>query len=276
MYKLQTVIDVLDHGTVEIINVMGTDADIANSARVSTQAQNDTVKDRELIRYLMRHQHTSPFEFCEVVFKIKLPIFVARQMIRHRTANVNEVSGRYTVLPTEFYIPDIERIAGKGKINIQGSEGEVDEIYKTTWIDSLERHAGRNEDLYNMANSFGISNELARISLPVSTYTLWVWKMDLHNIFHFLKLRMDSHAQWEMQQYANAMYELLKEKFPIACEAFEDYMLNAVTFSKQEMEILKKYKNFDDIDLQSKFVLNLIPNNLERTEFKNKMNKEMN
>jgi len=180
-------IDCLDHGFVELVDIMGSDERILQAARTSTQKSSKSAEqDRELMRYLMRNQHTSPFEFVEILFDVKLPIFVARQWIRHRTASVNEVSGRYSILKTEFYTPEKERIKGKGKINKQSSEGEVSEIEKDTWLESLERHYQDESDLYDMGNSFGISNELTRINLPVSTYTQWYWKIDLHNLFHFL------------------------------------------------------------------------------------------
>ncbi len=158
-YNFESEIKVLDHGFVKLIDYMGNDLSIVNAARVSTGSDSKSPKqDSELIRYLMRHQHTSPFEMVETVWHIKLPIFVARQMIRHRTAGVSEISGRYSVLNTEFYIPEPDRIKGKGKINVQGSEGEVDPLFKDTWLESIGRNFLVAEDLYSMANSFNISN----------------------------------------------------------------------------------------------------------------------
>lgn len=263
------VIKVLDYGEVELIDYMGSDSRIAQAARVSTQKHTqkiDVEKDRTLIRYLMRNKHTSPFEHVEFEFRIKLPIFIARQWIRHRTANVNEISGRYSILPTEFYKPDIERIKGKGKMNKQGSEGELDERLKDDWLWKLSEEYVSDTQLYNMANSFNISNELARISLPLSTYTEWYWKIDLHNLFHFLELRLHPHAQWEIQEYAKVLYEIIKPIVPLACEAFEEYRLNARTFSKTEMDALKKLLELPHADWTK-----IITNELEQKDFKEKL-----
>lgn len=262
---------ILDYGFVKLIDVMGNDTSIVQSARVSTgKSSKSPEEDRTLIRYLMRHHHTSPFEMVETKWIIKLPIFVARQWIRHRTASVNEVSGRYSILNNEFYTPEKDRIRGKGKINKQSSEGEVEDIFKINWLNSIDEMYSKDADLYNMANSFGISNELARISLPVSTYTSWVWKIDLHNLLHFLKLRLDPHAQYEIRVYAEKIAEILKEIVPVTYEAFEDYILNAVTFSRQEWEEIKNNK----IEVNTLFLSSLeknIPNELERREFIDKL-----
>jgi len=187
----------------------------------------------------MRNEHTSPFEMCEMKFHIKLPIFVARQMVRHRTANINEISGRYTMLNTEFFKPEMNRIKGKGKFNKQGSEGNVSEKDKKKWLELLDLNYGSDEDLYSIANISGISNELSRINLPVSTYTEWYWKCDVHNILHFLKLRMNNHAQEEIRVYAYAIATLVQMYFPVTMKAFEDYILYSQKFSKQELKIIK-------------------------------------
>jgi thymidylate synthase (FAD) len=263
-------INVLDYGYVELLDYMSSDTDIAQAARVSTQKESKGVEaDKQLIRYLMRHRHTSPFEMCEFKFCMKMPIFVARQLVRHRTASINEISGRYSILTNEFYTPTKERIKGKGTVNRQGSEGEVDDILKVTWLESLERHYSDEADLYEMANTFGISNELARINLPLAQYTEWVWKIDLHNLFHFLGLRMDSHAQWECQQYANAIYSLVKDIVPISCEAFEDYQFNSKTLSAQEWNMLRDIIYPDKMNYSAVEVA--IPNKLERDEFYTKI-----
>ena len=262
---------ILDKGFVKLIDCYGSDDRICEAARLSTQS---TGKDnRTLIRYLIRHKHTSPLEFCEITFHLKLPIFVMRQLIRHRTANVNELSGRYSELETEFYVPEDSRILGKGKLNKQGSEGQVDQLYKATWLESLNRHFTDEESLYDMANTFGISNELARISLPLSIYTQCYWKIDLHNLLHFLELRLDNHAQYEIRVYAKAIAKVVKEHFPMVWEAFEDYRLNAVNFSEQELEYIislidfpKEWITEDDEEMKKR-----IPNQLERIEFINKL-----
>ena len=188
----------------------------------------------------------------------------------------------YSILKTEFYTPELDRIQGKGKLNKQGSESEIDGILKDTWLESLSRNYSNSTDVYDMANTFEIANEIARINLPVSTYTEWYWKIDLHNLFHFLGLRLDEHAQWETRQYANAMAEIIKEIVPLAYEAFEDYVLYAKTFSKQELEILRDAIDWisscsdgdgggtfmDHIDIPS---TNLILNKTEKQEFLNKL-----
>ena len=235
-------IKVLDYGFIKLIDHMGSDKRIVDAARVSTGTASKTIKeDVKLINYLMEHQHTSPFEQVEFTFHIKAPIFVARQWFRHRTGSFNEISGRYSILKTEFYIPEKDRIKGKGKLNKQGSEGEVDDICKDTWLTSLKINKIKIEDQYGMANEFGISNELARIGLPLSTYTQFYWKVNLHNLFHFLKLRMDAAAQYEIREYANVIYSLIKEIVPISSQAFENYVLEARTFSKEECVLIRKY-----------------------------------
>lgn len=254
---------ILDYGSVELIDTMGDDNRILDAARHSTGSDKNSPKEnRQLIRYLLRNNHTSPFEFGELCFNVKLPIFVARQWIRHRTANVNEISGRYSVIDTEFYLPELDRIKGKGKFNKQGSEGELDLDIKHEFINSLKFSNKSTNAEYNYYNSeLGISNELARIDLPLSTYTSMFWKIDLHNFLHFSRLRMSNHAQYEIRVYAQAMYDMVKEKFPLTCEAFEDYKLNGVEFSATEMKLIKSiinsemlndlvlFNNFEEIDM---------------------------
>lgn len=243
---------VLDYGEIELIDYMGDDKRICSSARVSTRKDKEekTLKDdKNLIFYLMKNGHTSPFEHIEFEFRIKTPIFIARQWMRHRMASYNEISGRYSILPTEFYTPTIDRIKGKGKINKQGSEGEINEDIKTAWLQSLEEIYSDDQDLYEWANDENISNELARITLPVSTYTEFYWKINLHNLFHFLKLRLHEHAQWEIQEYAKIIYEIIKPIVPVACEAFEEFELYGVKLSRTEWENLTEsakeiFKNY--------------------------------
>lgn len=241
MIKEQKEIKVLDYGFVRLVDSMGDDSAIVQAARVSYGKGTKTVsEDRGLIRYLMKNRHTSPFEMCEFKFHCKMPLFTARQWIRHRTASVNEVSGRYSELPEEFYVPKSEHLQRQSKNNKQG-RGETFEENEANHIISNMTAMARDEfKHYHWMLDQDVAKEIARINLPLSTYTEWYWKIDLHNLFHFLKLRLDQHAQYEIRVYANAMYELIKQIVPISCEAFEDYMLNAQTLSAQEMTILKK------------------------------------
>ena len=229
-------------GFVKLLDVMGDDEEVENSARISygegTRKVNQT---RNLIRYLMRHKHTSPFEMCEVKFHLKLPIFIMRQLVRHRTANLNEYSGRYSVMSNEFYLPEGDYLAKQSTTNSQG-RGEVLEQQGLLQFEFNRIYDGAQIAYENLLN-FELTKELARAVLPVANYTECIWKIDLHNFFHFVKLRADKHAQREIQDYANAMYELVKPNFPICCEAFEDYMRDAVTFSKKEMEVIKDNLN---------------------------------
>jgi len=256
-----TKIDVLDKGFVRIVDWMGDDSSIVQAARVSYGKGTKTVKeDRTLIRYLMRHWHTSPFEMVEFKFHCKMPIFCARQWVRHRTASLNEYSGRYSEMPDECYVPEDSRIQTQDKWNHQASSGE--QIEETTYI--LDNMRQEQEEIFSNYHEYlesGVAREIARIDLPLATYTQWYWKMDLHNLFHFLRLRMDSHAQWEMQQYANAIFEIIKQIVPISCEAFEDYRLNACTFSGPEMQIIKDILLMDTND---EFVNHYLR---EKTEF---------
>lgn len=234
---------VLDCGYVALIDYMGSDQRIAEAAWVSsmdevTVEKKTDAERKRIINYMMAHRHTSPFEMVEFVFKVKLPIFVARQWIRHRTASVNEVSGRYRILPSEAYVPDVSRFGGKGSHNKQGTEGEIQAAVKS----NIRQRMINDQDLafesYAKYDQIGLSNEIARINLPLSTYTEWYWKIDLHNLFHFLKLRMDSHAQFEIQQYANKIFEIVRDVVPMATEAFEEYVLKSVTFSRTECDLL--------------------------------------
>jgi thymidylate synthase (FAD) len=263
---------VLNHGFVRLVDYMGGDESIVQAARVSYGKGTKSVsEDRTLIRYLMRHQHTTPFEMVEFKFHIKLPIFVARQWIRHRTANVNEYSGRYSIMPEEFYVPEETVIKYQSTANKQGRDNEEvpPEIRRRVLEILLEEQKSAFKGYQEMLD-YNIARELARINLPLSLYTEWYWKIDLHNLFHFLKLRMDKHAQYEIRVYAEKMAEIVKAVVPMAYEAFEDYVLNSVTFSKNELLLLKKYlpENFDDAELEqfdfSKY---------EKTEIKDKLKK---
>ena len=225
-------------GFVKLLDVMGDDEEVENSARISygegTRKVNQT---RNLIRYLMRHKHTSPFEMCEVKFHLKLPIFIMRQLVRHRTANLNEYSGRYSVMSNEFYLPEGDYLAKQSTTNNQG-RGEPLESQGLLHFEFNRIYDGASM-AYQVLLEHELSREVARALLPVANYTECIWKIDLHNFFHFVKLRSDSHAQREIRDYADAMYELVKPNFPMCCEAFEDYIQGATTFSKQEMEVIK-------------------------------------
>lgn len=233
---------VLDRGFVRLIDYMGGDDSIVQAARVSYGEGTKKVhEDRGLIRYLMRHWHTTPFEMVEFKFHIKLPIFVARQWIRHRTANVNEYSGRYSVMKEEFYIPDDSDIRKQSKRNRQGrSEEELPDEIRQKFQQYLELS---QKDAYEKYEEFigeGLARELARINLPLSLYTEWYWKIDLHNLLHFLRLRLDEHAQFEIREYANVMNVMVRTVCPVAWEAFTDYSLNAVNFTGPELRILSQ------------------------------------
>ena len=234
---------VLDHGFVRLVDYMGGDAAIVQAARVSYgEGTKKVSEDRALIRYLMRRRHTSPFEMVEFKFHIKLPIFVARQWIRHRTANVNEYSGRYSVMKEEFYIPEAKDIRFQSTVNKQSrSEEEVPDELKRRFIDFLKRTHAASYEEYERLIDEGLARELARIGLPLSLYTEWYWKIDLHNLFHFLRLRLDPHAQLEIRQYAHVMADMVKVVCPMAYEAFMDYSFNALSFSGPELKALKAH-----------------------------------
>ena len=232
-------------GFVKLLDVMGDDEEVENSARISygegTRKVNQT---RNLIRYLMRHKHTSPFEMCEVKFHLKLPIFIMRQLVRHRTANLNEYSGRYSVMSNEFYLPEGDYLAKQSTTNSQG-RGEVLKQQGLLQFEFNRIYDGASM-AYQVLLEHDLSREVARAVLPVANYTECIWKIDLHNFFHFVKLRSDSHAQREIRDYANAMYELVKPNFPLCCEAFEDYVQGSTTFSKQEMEVIRELLSYTD------------------------------
>lgn len=242
---------IFNHGFVGLIDTMGIDSSIVQAARVSYGVGTKKVsEDRGLIRYLIRHLHTTPIEMVEFKFHCKMPIFVARQWIRHRTANVNEYSGRYSVMVDEFYVPELEHILPQSKTNNQGRGGEMSMedkiIVREQIVESNFECYNRYQDLLGeksgdlFTGDFeGISREMARGVLSVNNYTEWYWKIDLHNLFHFLSLRMDSHAQYEIRVFADAMYELIKPVVPLAAEAFEDFILNAERMSRMEMDLLR-------------------------------------
>ncbi|RLS89380.1 MAG: FAD-dependent thymidylate synthase [Planctomycetota bacterium] len=239
-----------EHGFIALVDAMprlvpeGLTADsaIVQSARVSYgQGTKMVSEDRGLVRYLMRHHHSTPFEMVEFKFHIAMPIFIARQWIRHRTANVNEYSARYSIMPDRFYRPSIDNVRKQSKSNRQGGEGPIDAGTAEEFLQLLE-NAEANYQKYIELTEKGVAREIARAVLPVSVYTEWYWKCDLHNIFHFLSLRMDPHAQIEIQDYAKAMYELIKPIVPVACEAFEDYRLNSMHLTGLEIDAIRTGK----------------------------------
>ena len=236
---------VLDHGLVRVIDYMGDDAAITQAARVSYGRGTKAVQNDEgLIRYLMRHWHSTPFEMCEVKFHVKLPVFVARQWIRHRTANVNEYSARYSILDREFYIPAPENLAAQSTVNNQGRGALLEGEEAARVLDILRDDAMRSYDHYeamlSQEGQQGLARELARMNLPANVYTQWYWKVDLHNLFHFLRLRADTHAQHEIRVYAEAMCRIVKDWVPLAYGAFEDYRLGGTTLSGKAMEVLRR------------------------------------
>ena len=242
---LYTAHEVLDHGLVRVIDYMGDDAAICQAARVSYGRGTKAVSNDEgLIRYLMRHWHSTPFEMCEVKFHVKLPVFVARQWIRHRTANVNEYSARYSILDREFYIPAPEHLAAQSTVNNQGRGELLEGEEAARVLDILREDAMRSYDHYEAMLSQdgqkGLARELARMNLPANVYTQWYWKVDLHNLFHFLRLRADAHAQYEIRVYAERMCRIVRDWVPLAYGAFEDYRLGGATLSGKAIEVLKR------------------------------------
>jgi thymidylate synthase (FAD) len=246
------VIPCLDKGFVRLVDSMGSDAAIVQAARVSYGSGTKQVnEDRGLIRYLMRHAHTTPLEMVEFKFHVKLPIFVARQWIRHRTANVNEYSGRYSVMRDEFYLPETAQIRPQSTTNKQGRSEETLSAEESAKILSLLDEGQRRAfGDYETLLEDNFARELARINLPLSMYTEWYWKIDLHNLFHFLRLRMDAHAQYEIRVYAEAMATMVREITPIAYEAFEDYALNAVRLTHPEIKAMKRLLGATEKDIE--------------------------
>ncbi len=231
---------VLDKGFVALVDYMGSDAAIVQAARVSygmgTKSVND---DAGLINYLMRHRHTSPFEMVEVKFLASMPMYVAREWVRHRTASINEYSARYSIVPDKFNIPDLQEIGAQATKNRQGREGNVDDEVASAFRRDVEEVSDSAYERYQKAIDGGVAREQARILLPVNAYTEWYWKIDLNNLFHFLSLRLDDHAQEEIRAYAKVMADITKTIVPAAYAAFENYVLNSVTFSEKEMAALK-------------------------------------
>ncbi|MGR3514102.1 MAG: FAD-dependent thymidylate synthase [Paracoccaceae bacterium] len=249
---LYTIHPVLDHGFVRVIDYMGDDAAITQAARVSYGKGTKAVSNDEgLIRYLMRHWHSTPFEMCEIKLHVKLPVFVARQWIRHRTANVNEYSARYSILDREFYIPRVEDLAAQSVTNNQGRgdtlEGEEAQRVLDYLRDDAMRAYDHYEEMIGQDGQQGLARELARMNLPANIYTQWYWKVDLHNLFHFLRLRADAHAQYEIRVYAEEICRLVKDWVPFAYAAFEDYRLGGATLSGKALDCLRRMLNGEEV-----------------------------
>jgi thymidylate synthase (FAD) len=232
---------VLDKGFVRLVDYMGSDERVVQAARVSYgEGTKSYREDAGLIDYLLRHNHTSPFEQIVLTFHMKLPIFVARQIVRHRTASLNEISGRYSVMKDDFYIPAPADVSLQSTDNKQGRSSEVLEAARAAEIQkTFDEGQRRSYEEYSNLIDKGIARELARINLPLSLYTEWYWEMDLHNLLHFLQLRMDGHAQLEIRRYAEVMFDIARKVAPRCCESFERHRLGSVTFSREEMAELK-------------------------------------
>ena len=260
---LYDAIPILDHGFVRVIDYMGNDSSIVQSARVSYGKGTKKVStDSGLIKYLMRHWHSTPFEMCEIKYHVKLPIFIARQWIRHRTANVNEYSARYSILDKEFYLPEPKHLAAQSQSNRQGRgnilegdkakkvldllKGDAEQTYNNYETMLNERYDGTVID----ENAVGLARELARMNLTLNTYTQWYWKTDLLNLMNFLRLRADHHAQYEIRAYADAMLETVKKWVPITYEAFMDYRVGGTEISAKGKIIIKKLINKEEIKFE--------------------------
>ena len=250
---LYEAIPILDHGFIRVIDYMGNDNSIVQAARVSYGKGTKKVNtDSGLIKYLMRHWHSTPFEMCEIKYHIKLPIFIARQWIRHRTANVNEYSARYSILDKEFYLPNKENLAAQSKNNRQGRGDVISGTQAQEVLNLLKNDAERTynnyEEMLNERydgsiideNKTGLARELARMNLTLNTYTQWYWKTDLLNLMNFLRLRADHHAQYEIRAYADAMLNTLKKWVPITYDAFLDYRVGGTEVSSKGKEVIKK------------------------------------
>jgi len=231
----------LDKGFVRLVDSMGGDDAIVQAARVSYgQGTSKVSQDRGLIRYLMRHRHSTPFEMVEFKFHCKMPIFVARQWVRHRTANINEYSLRYSEARDEFYFPDPEHIQFQSALNKQGRMGDVPNDLKQKVRDYFKQISETSFTMYSELNEAGVARELARAILPVNLYTEWYWKNDLHNLLHFISLRSDSHAQYEIRTFSDAMAQFVKKVAPFAWEAYQDYVVHGMRFSRIEQNLLEK------------------------------------
>jgi thymidylate synthase (FAD) len=259
---LHTPLSVLDHGFVRVVDYMGDDAAVVQAARVSYgRGTRKVSEDRGLIRYLMRHWHTTPFEMCEIKLHVKLPIFVARQWIRHRTANVNEYSARYSILDREFYIPERDQVAPQSDLNKQGrsaaSSAEAADAVRALLRDDSDRAYSNYLWMLNDENGPqydperpGVARELARIGLGLNTYTQWYWKVDLHNLLRFLRLRADSHAQYEIRAYADVILDIVKQWVPLCHEAFMEYQMGAFSLSASSLQVVRRALAGEDVEYE--------------------------
>jgi thymidylate synthase (FAD) len=262
---LQQSIPCLDKGFVRLVDYMGSDSSITQAARVSYGAGTKTLNDdTALIRYLLRHKHTTPFEMCEIKLHIKAPIFVARQWLRHRTANVNEYSARYSIMEHDYYLPKTEQVCYQSKSNKQGRSEVISEPLNAEIRGKIQDITEKSFEIYDgfISEDVNLAKEIARGVLPVNVYTQFYWKIDLHNLLHFLKLRIDPHAQYEIRIYAEAILSLVKEWVPITYQAFVDYALNAETLSAEEVALMKKIikgesYNLEDFKISKRELANL-------------------
>tara|TARA_B110000438_G_C15739166_1_gene617667 strand:- start:351 stop:1298 length:948 start_codon:yes stop_codon:yes gene_type:complete len=261
---LYEAVPVLDHGFVRVVDYMGDDSSIVQSARVSYGKGTKQVStDSGLIKYLMRHRHSTPFEMCEIKYHVKLPIFIARQWIRHRTANVNEYSARYSILDKEFYIPSKEHLAAQSTSNRQGRGDLINGKQADNILDMLKKDAEQTYDNYELMlnerfdgstidkNNKGLARELARMNLTLNTYTQWYWKTDLLNLLNFLSLRADSHAQYEIRAYADVMIDSLKKWVPITFDAFMDYRVGGMELSAKGKNVIQKMIKGETCDFET-------------------------
>ena len=261
---LYEALPVLDHGFIRVVDYMGDDTSIVQAARVSYGKGTKQVStDSGLIKYLMRHWHSTPFEMCEIKYHVKLPIFIARQWIRHRTANVNEYSARYSILDKEFYLPKTENLAAQSQSNRQGRGDVLEGDQAKEVLNLLKSDAERTYDNYEMMlnerfdgstideNKKGLARELARMNLTLNTYTQWYWKTDLLNLMNFLRLRADSHAQYEIRAYAETMLDTLKKWLPITYEAFMDYRVGGTEVSAKGKIIIQKLIKGEDVNFDN-------------------------
>ncbi len=262
-------VPVLDHGFVRVVDYMGDDEAIVQAARVSYgRGSKRRRRDRGLIRYLMRHWHTTPFEMCEIKLHVKLPIFVARQWIRHRTASVNEYSARYSVLDHEFYVPARDRLQAQSTLNSQGSGDVLNDEEAQRVLDLLTTDAGQAyehyEEMLNLdaegtaldPGRQGLARELARMNLSLNFYTQWYWKIDLLNLLHFVWLRSDPHAQYEIRAYAEVLLDVIRRWVPLTFDAFMDYRVNAASISGPALAVLRRMLNGEAVDQESSGLAN--------------------
>ncbi|TVQ33415.1 MAG: FAD-dependent thymidylate synthase [Geminicoccaceae bacterium] len=245
-------IEVLDHGFVRVVDYMGDDAAIVQAARVSYGKGTKSVSsDAGLINYLLRHRHTTPFEMCEIKLHVKLPIFVARQWIRHRTANVNEYSARYSILDREFYVPAADQVAPQSTSNRQGRGEPLDDAAAAAVRARMQASGAEAFDLYDALlaeDGPGLARELARGVLPLATYTQWYWKIDLHNLLHFTALRADPHAQYEIQAYGRVLLDIVEKWVPLTHRAFVEYRLEGASLSRTQLQVVRRLLRGEAVD----------------------------